>query len=349
MPEIPFIVTVDTEGDDLWAGPREITTHNARFLPRFQALCERFRLKPVYLTNYEMATSDVFAELARDVIARGAGEIGMHLHAWNSPPLEPLTTDDFYHQPYLTEYPEPVMKRKIETLTAILEERFCQKMISHRGGRWAFDRRYAAILFDAGYRVDCSVTPGISWRASAGAPAGRGGPDYTAFPRRPYFLDSSDISSPASEGLLEVPVTSRASDLYRAAPWLYDVRVVRRFAYRASPAVSLLSPVQPALRAPVDRHLAAMVSLARKARTEQTPYLEFIVHSSELMPGGSPTFRSESDIERLYEHLELLFEEQSTWCYGATLAEFHRLCTSSIAHPDREGPGKVWSEAEGRA
>ena len=349
MTAIPFIITVDTEGDDLWARPREITTHNARYLPRFQELCERFRLKPVYLTDYEMAISDVFAEFARDVVARGTGEIGMHLHAWNSPPLDPLTTDDFHHQPYLTEFAEPVMRRKVETLTAILEDRFCRKMVSHRGGRWAFDSRYAAILRDAGYRVDCSVTPGISWRASAGDPTGQGGPDYSAFPHRPFFLSSPDVSARAGEGLLEVPVTSRASELYRAAPWLYGVRLVRRFAYRASPAVSLLCPVQPALRAPVKRHLEAMVCLARKARSEQAQHLQFIVHSSELMPGGSPTFRTKSDIERLYEHLEILFEEQATWCYGTTLAEFHGLWSSSMALRGREALDSVLAEAGGRA
>lgn len=349
MRKTPFIITVDTEGDDLWARPREITTRNAGYLPRFQALCERFGLEPVYLTNYEMAMSPVFAEFARDVVARRAGEIGMHLHAWNSPPLDPLTTNDFHYQPYLTEFPEPVMRQKIETLTAILEDRFGQKMISHRGGRWAFDGRYASILLDAGYRVDCSVTPGLSWRGAPGAPTGHGGPDYSAFPCDPYFLGSSDVSVPASEGLLEVPVTSRLSNLYGVAPWLYGVRFVRRFATRASPAVSLLCPVQPALRAPVNRHLKAMVDLARRVRSEGPPYLEFMVHSSELMPGGSPTFRTESDIECLYEHLEILFEEQSTWCYGATLAEFHRVCTSSTAHRDREGPYSVWPEAEGRA
>ena len=81
MSETPFIITIDTEGDNLWARPREITTRNAQYLPRFQSLCERFRFKPVYLTNYEMALSDVFVEFARDVVARGAGEIGMHLPA----------------------------------------------------------------------------------------------------------------------------------------------------------------------------------------------------------------------------------------------------------------------------
>jgi len=48
MSETPFIITIDTEGDNLWANPREITTHNAAYLPRFQSLCERFRFKPVY-------------------------------------------------------------------------------------------------------------------------------------------------------------------------------------------------------------------------------------------------------------------------------------------------------------
>src|SRR3979411_741399 len=127
MSEIPFIITIDTEGDDLWSSPREITTRNAEYLPRFQALCTRFKFKPVYLTNYEMAMSDVFVEFARDVIAHDAGEIGMHLHAWNSPPLVPLTSDDFHYRPYLIEYPDRVMKDKIRIVTRLLEDRINQK------------------------------------------------------------------------------------------------------------------------------------------------------------------------------------------------------------------------------
>lgn len=141
MPETPFIITIDTEGDDLWSKPREITTRNAAYLPRFQALCERFGFKPVYLTNYEMANCATFVEFARDVLARDAGEVGMHLHAWNSPPLVQLTGDDFRFQPYLIEYPEPVMREKIRTLTRLLEDRFGCEMVSHRAGRVAFDGR----------------------------------------------------------------------------------------------------------------------------------------------------------------------------------------------------------------
>lgn len=330
MPETPFLITIDTEGDDLWARPREITTRNAGYLPRFQALCERFGFKPVYLTNYEMAMSDAFVEFGRDVLDRSAGEIGMHLHAWNSPPLHPLTDDDFHHQPYLIEYPEPVMREKIATLTRLLEDRFGRKMISHRAGRWAFDGRYAALLIEQGYRVDCSVTPGTNWRAIAGDPAGDGGSDYTGFPDQPYLIDPADISLPASSGtLLEVPMTVRASRLYRSAPWAYRIPLLRRYANRASLGLGWLCPIQPTIRAPLDRHLEAMRDVARNAGAEGAGFLEFMLHSSELMPGGSPHFRTALDIERLYESLENLFEALSSWCRGATLQEFHAVATGS--------------------
>src|SRR5262249_44806783 len=87
MRETPSLITIDAEGDDLWSRPRDITPRNAACLPRFQELCERYRWKPVYLANYEMALSPFFEEFGQDVLARGTAEIGMHLHAWNSPPL----------------------------------------------------------------------------------------------------------------------------------------------------------------------------------------------------------------------------------------------------------------------
>ena len=322
MSETPFIITIDTEGDDLWArswGSREITTRNAAYLPRFQSLCERFRFKPVYLTNYEMAMSDVFVEFARDVVARGACEIGMHLHAWNSPPLDPLTDDDFFYHPYLIEYPEQVMKEKIRTLTRLLEDRFDQEMVSHRAGRWGFDGRYAAMLLDDGYRVDCSVTPGIDWGGNPGDPRGNGGSDYTAFPGRPYFLSPPDISAPASGGLLEVPMTTCSSGLYRKAPWAYRVPLIRQAAHKVSPKLSWLCP-SPLLE---KHNLKAMLQVAHAARADGAAHVEFMLHSSELMPGGSPSFRNASDIERLYESLEILFVGLSAWCRGVTLKELH--------------------------
>jgi hypothetical protein len=332
MSETPFIITIDTEGDNLWAQPRDITTRNADYLPRFQTLCERFGFKPVYLTNYEMAMSGVFVEFARDVLARGAGEVGMHLHAWNSPPLVPLTSDDFHHQPYLIEYPDAVMKEKIKVVTRLLEDRFDQAMISHRAGRLGFDGRYAAMLLDEGYRVDCSVSPGLDWRVKLGDPNGKGGSDYRSFPDYPYFLDPSDISVPTSVGLLEVPMTIRPSGLYRRAPWVYRVPVLRQATNRlVSRALNHLCPAESNLR--------GMLRAARTARTDSAAHVEFTLHSSELMPGGSPTFRDATDIEHLYENLEILFGELSAWCRGTTLKEFHKSFTESSGEAELGNSG----------
>src|SRR5262245_41673730 len=116
-----FLITMDAEGDNLWAEPRRVTTENARYVSRFQSFCERHGFKPTWLTNYEMAESPIFHEFGRDVLARGTGEIGMHLHAWDSPPISDSGPKG---QAYLIEYPEDVMRAKIAFITERLEQRF---------------------------------------------------------------------------------------------------------------------------------------------------------------------------------------------------------------------------------
>lgn len=305
-----FLITIDTEGDDGWARGREAGTENARFLPRFQALCERHGLRPTYLTNYEMATSPVFREFGRDALARGAAEVGMHLHAWNSPPIVPLTADDCAHMPYLVEYPEAVMREKVRVMTETLEETFGVKMTSHRAGRWALDSRYARLLVEFGYTVDCSVTPHVSWRETFGDPSGRGGTDYAGFPELPYRVDLEDISREGDSPLLEVPVT--IYDNRRAWKKALPRRVRRR-----------LSPDAVWLR-PDGRNLRRMLEIIKRAAEEERPCVEFMLHSSELMPGGSPYFTDERAVERLYEQLEQLFGAAADAFKGATLQEFQR-------------------------
>lgn len=338
-----FIVSVDTEGDNLWARPKEITTRNARFLPRFQRLCERFGVRPTYLVNHEMAMSQTFVEFARDVLARNAAEVGMHLHAWNSPPLVDLTGDDFHHQPYLIEYPPQTMREKIRRLTRLLEDRFERPIVSHRAGRWAFDGRYAALLAAEGYRIDCSVTPGVDWRGNLGDPRGRGGTNYADFPARPYFFDAGDIARPADGPLLEVPMTVMSSALYRRAPRLYRIPLLCRALNGLSPALAWLCPIQASLRAPLARNLEVMLAVARVARSAGLRHLQLTLHSSELMPGGSPHLRDAADIERLYDALETLFDAVARWCRAMTLAEFHAACAEQRAerHASHRDPCSI--------
>ena len=310
----PFLVTIDTEGDNIWARPARLEVRNAECLPRLQRLCEEFGFKPTYLTNWEMARADAFVRMARQAISAGTAEVGCHIHSWSSPPEYRLTNDDHRHHPYLVEYPDDILRAKLRAQTALLEDTFGVKMVSHRAGRWAFDARYARALVDEGYRVDCSVTPDVSWRAQAGSPAGSGGTDYRGFPSAPYRVDLDDIARPGASTLLEVPMTTRASWLGRRAPWCYRVPLLRGWASRWMPQVHWLRPTRDN-RAELLR-FAAMQSSA--------PHLEFMIHSSEFLPGGSPYFRDAGEVEYLFESLRALFGRLAATHVGMTLAEFER-------------------------
>ncbi len=318
-----FLVTVDVEGDDLWARPRRPTTRNARSLPRFHELCAERGLRPTYLTDYEMAHDGAFREFADSVLRQDEGEIGMHLHAWTTPPLSNLTADDARHQPYLTDYPEDVMRAKVRTLTDLLGEAFGQAPRSHRGGRWAFDETYAAILIEQGYRVDSSVTPGLSWRRMPGAPRGRGGPDYRRFPARAYFVADDDVGRPGGTELLEVPLTTEPA----AGPLRSALRGVAMAVLPVGtfpPLYGAVNRLLPAVRwfRPDGRQDERLVEMQRRALREGRGFVNLMLHSSELMPGGSPTFPDERSIEALYEALQALFAAAEGTMTGLTLSEY---------------------------
>ena len=320
-------MTIDTEGDNLWARTQTITTENARFLGRFQRLCEKHGLRPTWLTNWEMAISPVFQEFARDVLMRDAGEIGMHLHAWNSPPLEPLTDDDFKHHPYLFEYPADVIREKVKVMTATLEDTFNVKMLSHRAGRFGFDEIYARTLVEFGYLVDGSVTPNISWKAYPGDPNQSGGKDFSKYPEHAYFLDLDDISQSGDSPLLEIPVTV-------TEPYYHPAVNALRSALSAFPLGKKVSnQFFPSLAwlYPKGNNHRSLGRLLQTAPQQQRDFAEFMIHSSELMPGGSPNFPDAESIEELYDVLDSLFSAARDGFVPMTMHEFYSRFARSAA------------------
>lgn len=323
-----FLITIDTEGDNLWSRPSVITTRNTEYIPRFQAFCEKYGLKPTYLTNWEMVQNPTFREFGQDLLTRRAGEIGMHLHAWNSPPLVPLTTDDDHYHPFLIDYPEEQMREKVKVLTYTLEDCFGVKMVSHRAGRWSFNEKYARILVDHGYSVDCSVTPYVSWASTPGDPAGNGGTDFSRFPDTAYFVDLNDIRRPGDSPLLELPVTivplSYSGLLGASRRLLTHHRFGARIANHFLPPFLWLRPT--------GRNRKDLLHILAIVRREQRAYIELCLHSSELMLGGSPTFPSRESIEALYDDLEELFTAAQGVFEGHTLRDYYgRLTTHQAA------------------
>lgn len=76
---------------------------------------------------------------------------------------------------------------------------------------------------------------------------------------------------------------------------------------------------------PATQSLQMMKALIDSVSQEHdTNYLEFMIHSSELMPGGSPYFKDKESIERLYTSMEQIFKYAQNMGYrGMTLHEYY--------------------------
>lgn len=299
-----FLITIDTEGDNQWDLDKGISTENVKYLPRFQDLAEQYGFKPVWLTNYEMATNADFIQYMKNKQNKGLCEIGMHLHAWNSPPEYKLNKIN-KERDYLIEYPDDIMDEKIKNLTDIITKNFGEKPISHRSGRWTTNHKYFEILKKYGYQVDCSITPHVNWKRCLGS-TGVKGSDYSKCPEHPYLLH---------EQILEVPMTIRKIRRFQK-------KRIKNFTSFCKEIYRLITGRVQWMRPDTHSSLTSYVNIIKKC-SKKNEYVMFMIHSSELMSGGSPTFKTNQEIEKLYVIIEGIFEYAKSQGYiGMTLREY---------------------------
>lgn len=313
-----FLISIDTEGDNLWNWSigKEITTENSLYIPPFQSLCEEYQFKPIYLTNYEMANDTRFVEFAKEKQNLGKCEIGMHLHAWNTPPLDkehPTRKDCKPGAPYLIEYSVNLMEDKIKTMTHILTAQFGVNPISHRAGRWATNSLYFDLLHKYGYKIDCSVTPGINWKNSPGQSPNSKGSNYKNHQNLPYFINNTDLE--------EYPVTIFTNHKF-IKPDKWNIKsVTKSLVHSLKGNILWLRPTGNNLN-------ECLFVLNESVHLNNYPYVMFMLHSSELMPGGSPTFKNSKSIKILYTHLKIIFEQATK--LGLSGTTFREIISQNI-------------------
>lgn len=301
-----FIVTIDTEGDNLWDWKDDdyIKTENVKYLQRFQDLCENYDFKPVWLSNWEMINDNSFVDFICKNLDKKTCELGMHLHAWNTPPYYKLPQNEKSGAPYLIEYPKEIMEQKIASITERMKQQFGFVPASHRAGRWAMNQDYFELLYKYGYKIDCSITPGKSWVSSLGQTPGFVGPDYTNENKKEHVIGK----------IVEIPVTVEHTHKIFISSQKSLKSNLKSFVYGLKGKNVWLRP---------DRdNLDELFWLVQKNEIAESKYLMFMIHSSELMPGGNPTFRNEEEIEHLYKSLDVLFKRIANTYYGVTLEQY---------------------------
>lgn len=322
-----FIITIDTEGDNLWKvkndrkSTEQVTNKNGEYIIRFQQLCEKYKFIPTYLTNYEMAKSQPFVEMAKEGLKEDKLEIGMHLHAFNSPPFYDLKDYSGGNKAYITEYPAKVIKKKVDYLTKLLQDTFQTDILSHRGGRWSLNEVYAGVLQDSGYFVDCTVTPHIDWRKHRGQKAHSQGADYRSFPEYGYQMSRKNIAQ-RGNGLWEIPLSVVKK------PYKFQIDKITEIKRLWNPELIWLRPD--------GNNLNNMLHLVKlKGEDKKNDYLEFMLHSSELMPAGSKVSKEEKDLEKLYHDIEILFQAISREYGGIGLTDYAKKLEA------RKGAGRI--------
>lgn len=276
-----FIITIDTEGDNIWNYKPDNNVllrpkvENAAYIERFQILCEKYNFCPTYLVDYEMAQSDVFTAFGKSLLRRKKGEIGMHMHAFSTPPFFKLDDKRGKGLAFAGEYPMHVLYKKMEYMTKTLEDKFQIRIASHRGGRWYLDNRIINCLDKLNYLVDCTVTPRVNWEMTKGQTYNSNGSNYTKYVSKPYRIKDTKM--------WEIPVT-----IYKC-----------REGFHYKPNLLWMRPD--------GKNTKKLIQVIKRNRMLPIGYLEFMLHSSELMPGASPTFRTKQHIEMLYQELEIVF------------------------------------------
>ena len=298
-----LIITVDTEEDNQWDYNSKNTTNNVDYLPRFQELAEKYGFKPVWLTTYDIANNPKYVKYFKNKQNENLCEIGMHLHAWNTPPNYNLN-HKLNERSFITEYPKEIIDEKVKELDSLLKRKFGIKPITHRSGRWDVNDQFLSILYKNGYRVDCSITPGIDWKHSRGE-TGIRGKNYKNEIKTPHFINN----------ILEVPVSivnkrfyfpKKITSFKNLLFALYSFIFGRTFWFRPNNIDG------------VDNFNIVFNSLDKK------DYIMFMIHSSELAPGLNPTFKDADSIDKLYTVLENVFEKAKKMGYkGITLREYY--------------------------
>jgi hypothetical protein len=312
-----LVITIDVEEEGLFSGnyPRSgAGVANVAELRRLEFVHREFGFPLTLLATYPVARDPA----AREVLVawhqeRGA-EIGVHLHPWNTPPVtelpdpEPIATADL---------PLTLLGTKLISLVDCLTKGAQEPPRSFRMGRFDWSPGLLKLLPGCGLRVDSSMVP-LTFKGD--------GPQNFLAPADPFWLEA-----PAARdvGLLEAPVTM-------VPVWKGSARAVHRLA-RLLPGKAgkaLLSRyrfvgaagIHPAWFPLFSMRLAARLHRRRGGRV-----LTLFLHSSELLPGGSPDFPDAASVDRLVAKLRnfLAWLVKQGPVTGLTLSGLYDLWASS--------------------
>lgn len=299
--DVLFVMTIDTEEEWDWdAGfpfGQKPAVQNTQKIPKFQAFCHDLGVKPTYFIDYAIASDPESVKRFRPYAEAGECEIGGHLHAWVTPPVEEQARPNNTHAINL---PPDLVRRKLNVLTHKLKSEFGMQPTSFRSGRWGINGQMLRQLADEGYELDSSIFP--FYTDTDPEPNF----SYAQAPDRPYWPDFTDcLQAGEQRRIFELPVSSGFNHpnfeachaIHRtlsASPWnrlrsigiLWHLRLLRKL------------QLSPELADAANMKMLVNSCLQRGHRV-----IHMFLHSSTLLPGGSPYVSNEHDEAVFYQNM----------------------------------------------
>lgn len=285
------LLTVDTEEEFDWRAPfrREgYGTSHVAAIPRFQTFCERIGAHPVYLVDWPIVNDRQAVEVIGDAVRRGTAEVGVQLHPWVNPPFDEAVSTA---NSFAGNLPRGLEAAKFTLLRDAIERAFGSPPLIYRAGRYGLGPNTAALLKQAGIKLDTSVRPLFDY-------SNEGGPDYSNHPLEPYWVD-------ADHRLLELPVTSAYWGPLRAlGPLIHRVqRHVPTF-FSGFSRLRLLERIALTPEGVSPAEALRGIDLSVDAGL---PVIVLSFHSPTLAPGHTPYARTEAQVEELYQWFERVY------------------------------------------
>ena len=289
-------VTIDVEEEGLFSGKYEGHDAPARNIPELERLDSVFResgIRPTLLVSYQAVRDASNQEVLLNLRDRWQGEIGAHLHHWNTPPIVELP----YRQPVDSELmPVDLLEAKLNTLLKALKAMGADPL-SFRMGRFNLGPKMFSVLERSPICTDSSIEP------MRKEPAG---PDHLSAPTGPYFPDSGCPTLVGNSRIMEIPMTLVPINLKLRQVLLH----IEKHGLVSNSAIGWLSRTVLALSTqPMAMGLGRLKAAVRIHQLRGGEVLTVYFHSSELMPGGCPKHRSDADVKRFVEKLRQYF----TW------------------------------------
>ena len=321
-------VVVDTEEQFDWQGP--FSRHNVAVsaigsLHLAQSLFERYGLRPAYLLDHPIATSDLARGLIGDWHDSGGCEIGAQLHPWVNPPhVEEVTPVNSF----AGNLPPGLERQKLEALRSEIGAAFRTMPRIYKAGRYGLGPSTATTLERLGFAVDTSGLPHTDLRF-------KHGPDLRSFTEHPFLFGEE-------RPLLQLPPTrgfiGRAAAL---APRLFAlVENEGPLASQARGALARAGLIDRVTLTPEGITLGQMKALTRALLARGQRVFTMSFHSPSLEPGHTPYVtdaRTRADfLRRIEGYLEFFLAELG----GAptTPLQLHELFVRAARTPSAPRP-----------